>query len=147
VQLSAEALHLIAFELFAGRLWHDGTKFLFDLAPARFRLRVLAAPTTQAGTRGEKLLQLAEGENVAGRRRAAQKYEHRLALSGDELISADHALLICGDDHITLRDTSKNGTWITLPGGSEERVRGERAIFPGTLLRMGQTQMRLERVE
>jgi hypothetical protein len=48
---------------------------------------------------------------------------------------------------VRLRDTSKNGTWVTPPGAAEQRVRGEQAIGPGTLVRMGVTRMRLERVE
>lgn len=141
-QLPEPALRAIAAEIFAGRLWHDGARFAFDLAAPRFQMRVLGDEA-----RPEKLLTLIEGENVLGRRRASQQYEHRLSLSGDELISGDHALIVCGDDDwVTLRDTSKNGTWITPPGGSEERVRGERTIFPGTLLRMGMTRARLERI-
>jgi hypothetical protein len=136
-------LHAIVADVFGGRLWHDGQRFLFDLAPQRFQLRVLAE-----GARAERVLPLIEGENVIGRRRAPQQFEHRLTLAGDELISADHALIICGDDaRVTLRDTSKNGTWVTPPGAKEERVRQERAIVPGTLLRMGLTRARLERVE
>jgi hypothetical protein len=143
VQLPEAAVRAIAAEIFAGRLWHDGARFLFDLAAPRFQMRVLGNDA-----RPEKLLTLIEGENVLGRRRSAQQYEHRLTLSGDELISADHALLICGDDDwVTLRDTSKNGTWITPPDGTEERVRGERAIFPGTLLRMGLTRARIELID
>ncbi len=143
VQLPETAIQAIVSELFAGRLWHDGARFLFDLAVPRFQLRLLAD-----GARPEKLLPLIEGENLLGRRRSAQHSEHRLTLSGDELISADHALLSCGDDDwAVLRDTSKNGTWITPPGGTEERVRGERTIFPGTLLRMGLTRARLEQFE
>jgi hypothetical protein len=143
VQLSDAAMLAIVTELFGGRLWHDGARFLFDLAAPRFQLRLLGD-----GTRAEKLLPLIEGENLLGRRRSSQHYEHRLTLSGDELISADHALIICGDDDwAALRDTSKNGTWITPPGGTEERVRGERTIFPGTLLRMGMTKALLEQVE
>jgi hypothetical protein len=143
VQLPELAMQAIVSEIFAGRLWHDGTRFLFDLAAPRFQLRLLGD-----GTRPEKLLPLLEGENVLGRRRSSQHYEHRLTLPGDELISADHALLICGDDDwASMRDTSKNGTWITPPGGIEERVRGERTIFPGTLLRMGMTRALLERLE
>jgi hypothetical protein len=143
VQLPDPAIQAIVSELFGGRLWHDGTRFLFDLALPRFQLRLLAD-----GARPEKLLPLIEGENLIGRRRSAQHYEHRLTLAGDEMISADHALITCGDDDwAALRDTSKNGTWITPPGGTEERVRGERTIFPGTLLRMGLTRALLERVE
>lgn len=141
-QLSEEAMRAIAADLFGGRLWHDGQRFLFDLAPQRFQLRVLSD-----GSRPERVLPLLEGENVIGRRRAPQQFEHRLTLAGDELISADHALLTCAeDDRITLRDTSKNGTWVTAPGGKEERVRQERAVVPGSLLRMGITRLRLERV-
>jgi hypothetical protein len=141
--LPEPAIRSIASELFGGRLWHDGVRFLFDLAAPRFQLRLLGD-----GARPEKLLPLIEGENLLGRRRSVQHYEHRLTLSGDELISADHALITCGDDDwAALRDISKNGTWITPPDGIEERVRGERTIFPGTLLRMGLTWARLERIE
>jgi hypothetical protein len=143
VQLPESAIQAIMSELFGGRLWHDGARFLFDLAVPRFQLRLLGD-----GARPEKLLPLIEGENLLGRRRSAQHYEHRLTLAGDELISADHVVITCGDDDwAALRDTSKNGTWITPPGGTEERVRGERTIFPGTLLRMGMTRALLERVE
>ena len=142
-QLPEAAIQALVSELFGGQLWHDGTRFLFDLAAPRFQLRLLGE-----GARPEKLLPLIEGENVLGRRRSSQHYEHRLTLPGDELISADHALIFCGDDDwAILRDSSKNGTWITPPGGTEERVRGDRTIFPGTLLRMGVTRALLERVE
>ncbi|HNP86572.1 MAG TPA: FHA domain-containing protein [Kouleothrix sp.] len=138
--LPAEALPTIATNIFGGRLWHDGTRFLFDLAPARFQLRVL--PTE---TRAERVLPLMEGDNLIGRRRAPQHHEYRLTLAGDELISADHALLAVGDDdQIVVRDTSKNGTWMTPPGAAEERIRRERTITPGTELRMGITRLRLE---
>ncbi|MEO7910789.1 MAG: FHA domain-containing protein [Roseiflexaceae bacterium] len=143
VQLPEPAIQAIVSELFGGQLWHDGAHFLFELATPRFQLHLLGD-----GARPEKLLPLIEGENLLGRRRSSQHYEHRLTLAGDELISADHALIICGDDDwAALRDISKNGTWITPPGGTEERVRGERTIFPGTLLRMGMTRALLERVE
>lgn len=142
VQLSEQAMQAIATDLFAGRLWHDGQRFLFELAPHRFVLRVLAD-----GMRNERVLPLMEGENIIGRRRAPQQYEHRLTLAGDELISADHALITVGDDdRLTLRDTSKNGTWVTPPGAKEQRVRQEQAIVPGAVLRMGVTRLRLERV-
>lgn len=139
--LSEEDMRAIASELFAGRLWHDGEQLLFELAPCRFRLRLLAD-----GARAEAVLPLLEGENFVGRRRAPRRHEHRLTLAGDDLVSSDHARIICGEaDHVVLRDTSKNGTWVTPPGTAEERVHdSERAIVPGTLLRMGMTRMRLE---
>ncbi len=142
-QLPEAALRAIAAEVFEGQLWHDGARFLFDLAGPRFQLRVLGD-----GARPEKLLPLIEGANIVGRRRSSQRHEHRLTLSGDELVSGDHALIVCGDDEwASLRDLSKNGTWITPPGGTEERIRGERTIFPGTLLRMGMTHARLELID
>jgi hypothetical protein len=139
--LAQPVLRAIVADVLGGRLWHDGTRFLFDLAPPRFQLRVLAT-----GARPEKLLPLFEGENVIGRRRAAQQYEYRLTLAGDELISADHATLIVGDDDtVTVRDTSKNGTWLAAPNAAEARVRRERTVAVGAELRIGITRMRLER--
>jgi hypothetical protein len=142
-QLAPEAMHTIVTELFGGRLWHDGARFLFELAAPRFQLRVLAS-----GTRSAKVLQLMEGENLIGRRRAPQQHERRLTLGGDELISADHAIFTVGDgEQVLVRDTSKNGTWVAAAGGAEERVRRERSISPGDELRLGITRLRLERVE
>lgn len=143
IHLPEPALHTIAAELFGARLWHDGARFLFDLAPARFQLRVLAA-----GARAERVLPLREGENVLGRRRSAQQHEHRITLSGDELISADHAVLVCGDEpQVLVRDTSKNGTWLVTSGAADERIRGERLLDVGATLRMGATQVRVEEAE
>jgi FHA domain-containing protein len=143
-QLAEETIRQIVSEVFGGRLWHDGERLLFELAPGRFQLRLLAE-----GDRAEEVLPLIVGENVIGRRRQASGHEHRLTLTGDDLISSDHALLICQDnDRVTLRDTSKNGTWIASAGGPEEHLHGaERTIGPGTLLRMGVTRMRLECVD
>jgi hypothetical protein len=142
-RLSEAAMRRIVGDLFEGRLWLDGERLLFELAPGRFQLRVLGD-----GGRPESVVPLMEGENIAGRRRSAQRYERRITLSGDDLISSDHARLFCGDaDHVTLRDTSKNGTWVVLPGSAEERLHGaERAITLGAVLRMGVTRMRLERI-
>jgi hypothetical protein len=142
-QLSEAAMRWIAGDLFEGRLWHDGERLLFELAPGRFQLRVLGD-----GDRPAAAVPLMEGENIAGRRRSAQRYERRITLSGDDLISSDHARIFCGDgDDVILRDMSKNGTWVTLPGGAEERLHSaERAIALGAVLRMGLTQMRLERI-
>ncbi|HET9221784.1 MAG TPA: FHA domain-containing protein, partial [Roseiflexaceae bacterium] len=141
--LSEAVMRRIVAELFEGRLWLDGERLLFELAPGRFQLRVFGDDS-----RPESVATLMEGENIAGRRRSAQRYERRITLSGDDLISSDHARLLCGDgDHVTLRDTSKNGTWVTPPGGAEERLHGmERAITLGAMLRMGTTRMRLERI-
>ena len=106
----------IVGELFAGRLWHDGERLLFELAPGRFQLRLLPE-----GDRAEAVLPLIEGENVVGRRKTPRRYERRVTLSGDDLVSSDHARIVCGDDdRVALRDTSKNGTWITATCSSTE---------------------------
>jgi hypothetical protein len=141
--LSEAAMRQIVGDLFEGRRWLDGERLLFELAPGRFQLRIFGE-----GGRPETVVPLMEGENIAGRRRSAQRYERRITLSGDDLISSDHARLFCGDgDQVTLRDTSKNGTGVSLPGGLEEPLHGaERAIVLGAMLRMGVTRMRLERI-
>jgi hypothetical protein len=140
--LDEQTMQVIAGELFDGQLWHDGERFLFELAPSRFQLCLLAEDG-----RVERVLALAEGENIVGRRRLARPNELRITLDGDDLISSDHARIVVGDDDCaTLRDTSKNGTWVALPGEPEQRVHStERTIGPGALLRMGVTRMRLER--
>jgi hypothetical protein len=142
-QLPEAAMRRIVVDLFDGRLWLDGERLLFELAPGRFQLRVLGDDN-----RPESIVPLIEGVNIVGRRRSAQRFERRITLSGDDLISSDHARLLCGDgDYVTLRDISKNGTGVTLPGGAEERLHGlERAITLGAVLRMGVTRLRLERI-
>jgi FHA domain len=128
-------------EQLGGRLWHDGTRLLFELAAPRYRLRLLG---DERATR--TMLPLIEGENLLGRRRTARPHEHRLTIAGDDLVSSDHAIIICHDDgRVTLRDISKNGTWMTLPDGPETFVHTlERTILPGTILRLGDTQMLLQ---
>ncbi|MFO7166446.1 MAG: FHA domain-containing protein [Chloroflexota bacterium] len=142
VSLSPETMRTIAADLLGGRLWFDGARTLFDLAPPRFRLRLLD------GERAGQVVLLGEGETVIGRRRNPRRFERRLSIVGDDLVSNDNAVLSYGDDDVVmLRDTSKNGTWV-FAGGSEHHLRGgERPIAPGTTLRMGMTRMRLERNE
>jgi hypothetical protein len=142
VELTEEQMRAVAEHVFGGRLWVDGGRMLFDLAPARFALRLLD------GERAGEAVPLPEGETVVGRRRTARRYERRVAIGGDDLISSDHALLLCGDDEaVRLRDTSKNGTWIVRSDGQEQHLRGaEQVLAPGAVLRMGVTRMRLERL-
>lgn len=143
VRLSESGMRALASESFGGRLWHDGARLLFELAAPRYALRLLN------GERAGQLLPLDEGESMIGRRRMPRRSEHRLALAGDDLVSSDHATLIYDDgDVVIVRDTSKNGTWVTLPGEAEIHLRGtELPIRTGTVLRLGATLMRLERLE
>jgi hypothetical protein len=143
-RISEHALHALIAEHLGGQLWHDGTRLLFELAPPPYRLRLIGDEPGQ-----RPVLPLIEGENLIGRRRTARPHEHRLTIAGDDRISSDHAAIICTDDQrVILRDTSKNGTWFTLPNGPEAFLGNtERPIIPGTIIRMGETRMQLEAAE
>lgn len=142
VALAERQMRALAEEVFGGRLWLDDGQELFELAPPRFALRALG------GARAGELALLPEGETVVGRRRTPRRYERRVAIPGDDLISSDHAVLAYGDgEALTVRDTSKNGTWVAAPGEAEQHLRGsERAVTPGAVLRLGVTRMRVEQV-
>jgi hypothetical protein len=143
VQLSESSLHTLLRDMLGGRLWHDGNRLLFELVPPRYELELLD------GTGSTRwAMALIEGENVIGRRRTARPHEYRITISADDLVSSDHAVITCHDDgHVTLRDVSKNGTWIRPPGLAEQYVHGaEQPLTPGTQLRMGVTQLQLSAV-
>jgi hypothetical protein len=142
VALAEADMAAIAAEVFGGRLWLDAGRALFEFAPPRFALRLLD------GARAGELVSLPEGQTVVGRRRSPRHYERRVAILGDDLISSDHAVLDYGDGPaVTVRDISKNGTWLAAPGEAERHLRGaERRVGPGALLRMGVTRMRLEQL-
>jgi hypothetical protein len=141
--LSEEAIHTIAVGVFGGRLWYDDDRFLFELAPPRFQLSIQ--------TPGSAVLTvpLYEGETVVGRRQSPQGAERRIPIGNDELMSSDHLHIVCGDEPngVVIRDTSKNGTWVTWPDGPMEHLRNtERPIPAGARLRLGMTDMTLERL-
>jgi hypothetical protein len=141
--MSTEIIHTILADLFGCRLWYDDGRLLFELAPPRFQLRITApgrAPVTAP---------LYEGETVVGRRQSAQGIERRITLSNDELVSSDHLHIVCHADpaSVMIRDTSKNGVWVTPPDGPIEHIRhAERTIPVGTRLRLGMTDIILEHV-
>jgi hypothetical protein len=143
VSLSEQAMRALVAELFGGRLWFEGLRPLFELVPARFQLRLLS------GQRAGEALPLAEGETLLGRRRTPRRFERRITIVDDDLISSDHALLRYGDeDRVLLRDSSKNGTWVAAQEGQEQHLRGAECVLPpGAVLRAGVTRMRLERIE
>lgn len=136
-QLDQAAMEQIGEQL-GGRLWHNGERLQFELGLVPYELRVLS--------NGGQRYPLIEGANILGRRTTPLQYEYRLAFSGDDSISADHAILICAPDgRVVLRDTSTNGSYIRAMDGGEERLhRSERALSPGTILRIGETLLRLE---
>jgi hypothetical protein len=142
LNVSESALHNL-MALLGGRLWHDGNRLLFELAPPRYELALVRGEGTARTS-----MPLLEGENVIGRRRTARPHEYRITLASDDLISSDHALIVCHDDgRVMIRDVSKNGTWIIPPDGPEQHLHGqERALTPGTRLRMGVTELLLDSV-
>jgi hypothetical protein len=139
-QHSAAELRRVAGEILGGRLWHDGTRLLFEQAPACYSVRLLDA----AGeTRSRQPIY--EGETIIGRRRAPRRTEYRVVISGDDLISIDHAVLSCDGERILLHDTSKNGTWLIGPNGEQEQIRSaEYPLEVGAMVRVGQTWLRIE---
>jgi hypothetical protein len=140
VELSEAQMRALASDVFGGRLWLDGARSLFELAPPRFALRLLH------GERAGELVPLPEGQTVVGRRRTPRRYERRVPILGDDLISSDHVVLEYGDeDGLTVRDISKNGTWVAAPGEQEQHLRGgERRLAHGGSLRIGVTQLVVE---
>ncbi|MGQ9549737.1 MAG: FHA domain-containing protein [Roseiflexus sp.] len=143
VVLSVESIHTIITDLFGCRLWYDNEHFLFELAPPQFQLYITAPG------RAPMRVPLYEGETIVGRRQSAQGTERRITLSDDELVSSDHLHILCTDDPagVTMRDTSKNGVWITLPDGYIEHIRhAERTVPVGARLRLGMTDIMLERI-
>ncbi|MCS6939576.1 MAG: FHA domain-containing protein [Roseiflexaceae bacterium] len=143
VTLSGEAIHTIATHLFGGRLWYDDNRFLFELAPPRFQLFIQAPESAPLS------VPLYEGETIVGRRKSPRGNERRIPILNDELVSSDHLSIVSDDEPggVVIRDTSKNGTWVTPPDGPTEHLRNtERIIFAGTRLRLGMTDMILERV-
>lgn len=143
LMLNDAIIETIAGGVFGGRLWHDGNHFLFDLAAPRFRLRIITPGNPP------QIAPLLEGTTVVGRRRAARRVEQRITVAGDDLISLDHLYLTCDEasSTVTIRDDSKNGTWLTTAGGAAEHLRGQtRAIAAGARLRIGTTDITLESI-
>lgn len=97
--------------------------------PARFV--VVDGPGLATGS----VLEVAE-PTVAGR-----GPESSLQLDGDDFASAQHALIAPRVDGVWVEDLrSTNGTFV-----NGARVTSERLLRPGDVLRLGQTELRLER--
>jgi hypothetical protein len=128
----------------AARLWHTGQQTVFEPADAGWRVQVLPSQFAE-----NRRLTLLLGDNIIGRRRTPREQEYRLLPAHDDLMSNDHAVITCLDEQqIWLRDTSTNGTLVTPPNGPEFRLhRGERQLLAGTILKMGETRMALERAD
>jgi len=140
IDLSERQMRILAAEVFGGRLWYDGEQPLFELAPARFGLRLLQ------GERAGDLVALPEGQTVIGRRQTARHYERRIPIPGDDLVSSDHVMVEYGDEEgLLIRDISKNGTWVAAPGEQEQHLHGtERRLTRGGALRLGMTRLVIE---
>lgn len=135
-QLDEAAMQQLVAQLGA-RHWHNGERLLFEIGLAPYRLAVIG--------RDSPPLTLLEGATVIGRRTAPLHYEYRLTITGDDSISADHAVLVCDGERVVLRDTSTNGTLITTADSAAQMVHlSEISIVPGTVIRIGETEVRLE---
>jgi hypothetical protein len=141
LKLEETQIRYIITEILGGSHWHDGTRFLFELAAPRYQLRRLGAIGE-----AEQIHQLIEGETIVGRRRTAKAYEARISIEGDDLISTDHIRIYCDTSNtIRLTDISKNGTWIIHPDHTEQRLHQQQAtINPNTILRIGTTLLQVE---
>jgi hypothetical protein len=98
-------------------------------APAR--LVVVSSETLEVGTS----VQVGPVPLTVGR-----SEENSLALAGDGFASARHARVDAGRDGIWLADLeSTNGTFV-----NGERVEGRRRLRDGDIVRIGDTELRLE---
>lgn len=96
--------------------------------PARFV--VLEAPDLRAGSTLEM-----NGATVVGRDNASG-----VRLDGDEFASAQHARIDPRPDGVWVEDLgSTNGTFV-----NGERIDSKRLLGPGDVLRVGETELRLE---
>lgn len=96
--------------------------------PARFV--VLEAPGLRAGSTFEM-----NGATVVGR-----DQDSGVRLDGDEFASARHARIDPRPDGVWVEDLgSTNGTFV-----NGERISSQRLLEPGDVLRVGETELRLE---
>lgn len=97
----------------------------------RARLLVLDSPALQAGSMLE----------VAAPTRLGRGGENAVRLDGDEFVSTRHALLEPRPDGLWVEDLgSTNGTFV-----NGARVTSARLLRTGDVLRIGQTDLRVER--
>lgn len=102
-----------------------------QLAPPAARLRVLTGPGVEAGTTVD-----VTSSTILGR-----GPESGVPLDGDEFASAQHARIESRPDGVWVEDLgSTNGTFV-----NGARVGDRRLLQPGDVVRVGQTELQLER--
>jgi hypothetical protein len=102
-----------------------------QVAPPTARFRVLGGPGLETGT----VLELS-APTVVGR-----GPESGISVDGDEFASAQHARIDTGRDGVWVEDLgSTNGTFV-----NGARVTERRLLHTGDVIRVGQTELRLER--
>ena len=100
-------------------------------SPPAARLRVLEGPGVEPGTTVE-----VTPSTVLGR-----ASDSGLPLDGDDFASAQHARVEAGVDGIWVEDLgSTNGTFV-----NGARVKERRLLQPGDVIRVGQTELRVEK--
>jgi hypothetical protein len=108
----------------------DASALRAQYAPKAARFQVVSGPGLELGTTVE-----IGASTVVGR-----APESGISLDGDEFASAQHARIDAGPDGVWVQDLgSTNGTVVN---GS--RVKGRRRLQPGDVVRVGETELRLE---
>ena len=109
----------------------EAEKLRAQYARPTARFLVLAGPGLEQGTTVE-----IESSAVVGRAPGSG-----VAIDGDEFASAEHAQIDAAADGVWIRDLgSTNGTFVN---GS--RVTSKRRLQPGDVVRIGETELQLER--
>jgi pSer/pThr/pTyr-binding forkhead associated (FHA) protein len=102
-----------------------------QVAPRSARLRVVEGPGLESGTTLEVTT-----STILGR-----ASESGLSLDGDDFASAQHARVDARPDGVWVEDLgSTNGTFVNGARISERRL-----LQPGDVVRIGQTELRLEK--
>jgi hypothetical protein len=102
-----------------------------QISPATARFRVVGGPGLEPGT----LLELS-ASTIVGR-----GPESGLSVDGDEFASAQHARIDTGTDGVWVEDLgSTNGTFV-----NGARVTERRLLQTGDVVRVGQTELKLEK--
>jgi hypothetical protein len=100
-------------------------------APPKARFVVLAGPELEPGTTIE-----VSTSTVVGRAPGSG-----VAVDGDEFASAQHARIDAASDGVWIQDLgSTNGTFV-----NGARVTSKRLLQPGDIVRIGETELQLER--
>jgi hypothetical protein len=108
----------------------DAARLRAEIAPPTRTLRVLGSPVLRPGSE----------ITVAAATRLGRGAENGVRLDGDDFVSSRHALIEPRTDGLWVSDAgSTNGTFV-----NGARVTDWRLLQPGDVVRIGQTDLRVE---